>query len=123
MRLLSETQFTTTPETSVAFYRPIAPVPASFRGTTLPAAVVTTALGTVNPIDTTDMGVGVLLGRGRAVAGLGWQPVNGSEKRHGVTRGKPPREDHRKGLPEAPSDLLRPRIPHQGSRPFCLAQT
>jgi hypothetical protein len=98
-------------DSAVAVYRNIAPVFAQLRGTsllaaalttaqgtTLPAAVLTTAPSTVNTIDnTTDMGVETLRGRGRAFAGLGWLPVNGSEKRHGVTRGKPPRE-HRKGL-------------------------
>jgi hypothetical protein len=98
MTLLNETQHVTTLESAVAVYRHIAPVPASVRGTTLPAAVLTTAASTVNTIDNnTDMGAVVLLGRGRAFAGLGWKPVTGSEKRHGVTRGKPPRE-HRKGL-------------------------
>ena len=102
MKLLSETQFTMTPETAVAVYRHIAPVSASLRGTTLPVAVLTTALGTANTVGNTDMGAKTLLGsavngRGRAFVGLGWQPIAGSEKRHGVTRGKPPRE-HRKGL-------------------------
>jgi hypothetical protein len=95
MKLLSETQFTMTPESAVAVYRLIAPVPAPVRGTTLPVAVLNnTALGTVG---TTDMGDKTALGRSRAFAGLGWQPINGSEKRHGATRGRPPRE-HRKGL-------------------------
>lgn len=101
MKLLSETQSTTplgvTIE-SAAVYRHIAPVSTPVRGTTLPVAVqITTAPSTVNTIDNTDMGANALLGRGRAFAGLGWQPVYGSEKRHGVTRGRPPR-DHRMGL-------------------------
>ncbi|MCD0447430.1 hypothetical protein LO763_27825 [Glycomyces sp. A-F 0318] len=122
-------------DSAAAVYRNVAPVFAQFRGTTLlaaestpaqgttlPVAVLTTALGTVNTIDnTTDMGAETLRGRGRAVAGLGWQPVSGSKKRHGVTRGKPPRE-HRKGLQKPDRTLSRPRIPHQGSRPFCMAQ-
>lgn len=116
MKLLSETQFTTTPESATAVYRHIAPVSASLRGTTLPVAVLTTAPSTVNTIDNTDMGVGVLLGRGRAFAGLGWQPVNGSEKRHGVTRGKPPR-DHRKGL-QKPSRTSRGRESRTGIAAF-----
>lgn len=100
MKLLNETQHATplgVTFESAAVYRHIAPVPASLRGTTLPVAVKTTAPSTVNLIDNTDMGAGVLLGRGRAYAGLGWQPIVGSEKRHGVTRGRPPRE-HRMGL-------------------------
>ncbi|SDE19970.1 hypothetical protein [Glycomyces harbinensis] len=84
-------------ESAVAVYRNIAPVSTPVRGTTLPAAVLITALGTAGFVGNTDMGVETKLGRGRAVVGLGWQPINGSEKRHGVTRGKPPRE-HRKGL-------------------------
>lgn len=100
MKLLSETQSTT--PLGVAFeaaavYRHIAPVSAPVRGITLPGAVLITTPSTVKTIDNTDMGANVVLGRGRAFAGLGWQPVTGSEKRHGVTRGKPPRE-HRKGL-------------------------
>lgn len=89
-------------ESAVAVYRNIAPVSTPVHGTTLPVAVPTfagtsvvgstTALGTVNTIDSTDMGTKVLLGRGRAFAGLGWQPVSGSEKRNGTTRGRPPRE-------------------------------
>jgi len=110
---------------STAVYRHIAPVSASLRGTTLPVAVLTTALSTVNTIDNTDMGAKTRLdsavnGRGRAFAGLGWQPVTGTEKRHGVTRGKPPRE-HRKGLQKPDRFLSRPRIPQPGSRPFCMA--
>lgn len=97
MTLLSETQFTTTPESAVAVYRLIAPVSAPVRGTTLPAAVLTTALGTANNVGNTDMGAKTKLGGGRAVVSHNWQPISGSEKRHGVTRGKPPR-DHRKGL-------------------------
>jgi hypothetical protein len=105
MLLLNETQHETplgVTFESAAVYRHIAPVSASLRGTTLPVAVLTTALSTVNlsdvkKIDHTDMGAKTLLGRGRAFVGLGWQPVNGSEKRHGVTRGRPPR-DHRMGL-------------------------
>lgn len=106
MLLLNETQHETplgVTFESAAVYRHIAPVSASLRGTTLPVAVLTTALSTVNlstvnTIDHTDMGAKTLLGRGRAFAGLGWQPVTtGSEKRHGVTRGRPPR-DHRMGL-------------------------
>ncbi len=101
MKLLNETQCTTPLRVAIetaAVYRNIAPVSAPVRGTTLPVAVLTTALGTVNTIDSnTDMGAKTLLGRGRAIVGLGWQPVYGSEKRHGVTRGRPPRE-HRKGL-------------------------
>ncbi|MFG3343081.1 hypothetical protein [Glycomyces sp. NPDC048151] len=100
MKLLSETQSTT--PLGVAFetaavYRHIAPVSAPVRGTTLPGAVQITTLRTVKTIETTDMGANAVLGRGRdEFAGLGWQPVTGSEKRHGVTRGKPPR-DHRMG--------------------------
>ncbi|THV24465.1 hypothetical protein [Glycomyces paridis] len=112
-------------ESAVAVYRNIAPVFAQFRGTTLPVAVLsTTAPSTVNSIDnTTDMGALTLRGRGTAVAGLGWQPVSGSKKRHGVTRGRPPRDHHRLGLQTKPdSELSRPRIPHQGSRPFCLVE-
>lgn len=120
MTLLNETQHVTTLESAVAVYRHLAPVPASFRGTTLPVAVLNTVPSTVNTIDNTDMGAKGLLGRGRAFAGLGWQPVLGSEKRHGVTRGKPPRE-HRKGLQKPARTLSRPRIPQQGSRPFCMA--
>ncbi|GAA1691275.1 hypothetical protein GCM10009830_43750 [Glycomyces endophyticus] len=104
MLLLSEPQHTvlgaTTRESAVAVYRNIAPVFAQFRGTTLPVAVLTTtAPSTVNAIDdTTDMGALTLRGRGTAVAGLGWQPVlSGSKKRHGVTRGRPPRDQHRLG--------------------------
>lgn len=101
MNPMNETKSKSTTPLGVAFavevYRHIAPVSAPVRGTTLPAAVLTTASSTVNTIDNTDMGAGVLLGRGRGIAGLGWQPVSGSEKRHGVTRGRPPRE-HRKGL-------------------------
>ena len=129
MLLLNETSQAelgaTTREQAIGVYRHIAPVFAQFRGTTLPVAVLTTtALSTVNTIDnTTDMGVVTLTaanGTGRAVAGLGWQPVTGSEKRHGVTRGKPPRE-HRTGLEKPARNLSRPRIPQPGSRPFCLA--
>ncbi|MQM28317.1 hypothetical protein [Glycomyces albidus] len=105
MLLLSETSHAqpgaTTREPAFGVYRHIAPVFAQLRGTTLPVAVLTTAPSTVNTIDnTTDMGVVTLRGRGRAVAGLGWQPVSGSKKRHGVTRGRPPREPHRLGLQE-----------------------
>lgn len=104
MLLLSESTQTdlgaTTRESAIAVYRHIAPVFAQLRGTTLPVAVLTTtAPSTVNTIDnTTDMGAETL--RGRAVAGLGWQPVSGSKKRHGVTRGRPPRDHHRLGLQE-----------------------
>ena len=100
MTLLNETQCTTPHGVAIetaAVYRNIAPVPAPVRGITLPVAVLTTALGTVSNVDNTDMGAKTLLGRGRAIVGLGWQPVSGSKKRHGVTRGRPPRE-HRKGL-------------------------
>jgi hypothetical protein len=101
MLLLSDTTQTelgaNTREPAVAVYRNIAPVFAQFRGTTLPVAVLTTAPSTADIVGNTDMGVETLRGRGRAVAGLIWQPIAGSEKRHGVTRGKPPRE-HRKGL-------------------------
>jgi hypothetical protein len=109
MLLLSETSQAqlgaTTREQAIGVYRHIAPVFAQFRGTTLPVAVLTTtALSTVNTIDnTTDMGVVTLTaanGTGRAVAGLGWQPASGTKKRHGVTRGRPPREPHRLGLQE-----------------------
>lgn len=100
MTLLSETQSTTplgVTFEAAAVYRHIAPVSAQVRGTTLPVAGLTIGASTVKTIDNTDMGANVLLGRGRAFAGLGWQPVTGSEKRHGVTRGRPPQE-HRKGL-------------------------
>lgn len=100
MKLLSETQSTT--PLGVAFeaaavYRHIAPVSAPVRGITLPVVGQTVTASNVKTIDNTDMGVVAFLGRGRANAGLGWQPVTGSEKRHGVTRGKPPR-DPRLGL-------------------------
>jgi len=100
MKLLSETQSTTplgATHEPVAVYRHIAPVFTQVRGTTLPGAVQLTTPRTFKTIDNTDMGANALLGRGRAFAGLGWQPVTGSEKRHGATRGRPPRE-HRKGL-------------------------
>lgn len=105
MKLLSETQSTTplgVTHEAVAVYRHIAPVSAQVRGTTLPGAVQLTTPRDFKTIDNTDMGANAVLGTiatgsGRAFAGLGWQPVNGSEKRHGVTRGRPPR-DHRKGL-------------------------
>lgn len=100
MTLLNETQHTTplgVAIESAAVYRHIAPVSASHRGTTLPVAVLTTAPSTAGIVGNTDMGAKALLGRERAVVGFGWQPIAGSEKRHGVTRGKPPRE-HRKGL-------------------------
>ncbi|NUQ91080.1 hypothetical protein [Glycomyces sp. MUSA5-2] len=107
MLLLSEPKQTTTfgasaHESAIAVYRNIAPVFAQVRGTTLPAAVLNiTAPSTVGNVDTTDMGAETLRGRSTAVAGLGWQPVlTGSEKRHGVTRGRPPREHHRLGLQE-----------------------
>ncbi|MFB9662889.1 hypothetical protein ACFQS3_24645 [Glycomyces mayteni] len=108
MLLLSEPKQTTTfgasaHEPATAVYRSIAPVFAQLRGTTLPAAVLTiTAPSTVGntDINTTDMGAETLRGRGTAVAGLGWQPVTGSEKRHGVTRGRPPQEHHWLGLQE-----------------------
>lgn len=100
MTLLNETQSTTPLGVSFAaapVYRHLAPVSAPVRGTTLPGAVQITTPSTVKTIDNTDMGVNAVLGRGRDFAGLGWQPVTGSEKRHGATRGRPPRE-HRKGL-------------------------
>ncbi|WP_112133715.1 hypothetical protein [Glycomyces dulcitolivorans] len=107
MLLLSEPQQTKlgagVRESAIAVYRNIAPVFAQFRGTTLPVAVLTTtAPSTVNTIDnnSTDMGAVNLRGRGTAVAGLGWQPVSGSKKRHGATRGRPPRDHHRLGLQE-----------------------
>lgn len=106
MLLLSEPKQTTTfgvsaHESAIAVYRNIVPVFAQLRGTTLPAAVLTiTAPSTVGNVDNTDMGAETLRGRSTAVAGLGWQPVTGSEKRHGVTRGRPPREHHRLGLQE-----------------------
>lgn len=121
MMLLEATAHTAphaTTETATAAYHRLAPVFTQLRGTTLPVAVRTTALGTVG---TNGMDVNGVFGSGRAFAGLGWQPIVGSEKkRHGATRGRPPRE-HRKGLDKARSELSRPRIPHQGSRPFCLA--
>ncbi|MEU6250478.1 hypothetical protein [Glycomyces sp. NPDC047010] len=107
MLLLSEPKQTTTfgasaHEPATAVYRSIAPVFVQLRGTTLPAAVLTTtAPSTVNSVDNTDMGANTLRGRGTAIAGFGWQPVDtGSEKRHGVTRGRPPREHHLLGLQE-----------------------
>lgn len=133
MLLLSETSHAqlgaTTREPALGVYRHIAPVFAQLRGTTLPVAVLTTtALSTVNSIDnTTDMGVVALRrpavnGTGRAVAGLGWQPVSGTKKRHGVTRGRPPREPNRLGLQEkARLGPLEAANPAPGSRPFCLA--
>lgn len=111
MKLLDETQSTTPLGVSfvaAAVYRHIAPVPAPVRGTTLPGAVQITTLSTVKTIDNTDMGANVVIGRGRDFAGLGWQPVTGSEKRHGATRGRPPRE-HRKGLSTKPARNSRGR--------------
>lgn len=110
MTLLSEPTQTTlgvsVPKSDFAVYQLIAPVFSRFRGTTVPVAVLTTASSTVNTIDNSDMGVETLLGsaagRGRAVAGLGWQPVSGTEKRHGVTRGRPPLEP-RLGLQTKPT--------------------
>ncbi|HEX2144775.1 MAG TPA: hypothetical protein VHG10_09735 [Glycomyces sp.] len=120
MTPLNETQSTTplgvTFETP-AVYRHIAPVSASFRGITLPVAGLTTVTSNVNTVDNTDMGAKTLLGRGRAIVGLGWQPVTGSEKRHGVTRGKPPRE-HRKGLQKPESVPLEAATPATGIAAF-----
>ncbi|WP_205327392.1 hypothetical protein [Glycomyces sp. YM15] len=125
MTLLSETQSTTplgATHEPVAVYRHIAPVSAPVRGTTLPGAVQITTLSTVKTIDNTDMGANAVLGtttvgRGRAFAGLGWQPVNGSEKRHGATRGRPPRE-HRKGLQLSPLGTLEAANPAPGIAAF-----
>ncbi|MDA1362195.1 hypothetical protein O1R50_21395 [Glycomyces luteolus] len=120
MKLLSETQSTTplgVTHEPLAVYRHIAPVSAQVRGTTLPGAVQITTLSTVKTIDNTDMGANAVLGRGRAFAGLGWQPVNGSEKRHGATRGRPPRE-HRKGLQLSPLGTLEAANPAPGIAAF-----
>jgi hypothetical protein len=110
---------------AVAVYGRLAPVPAPVRGTTVPSAVLepTTAEGTTN-VHSTDMGAAVLIERlwDGSVAGIAgrFQPSLGLKKRHGATRGKPPRE-HLRGLYQAPSDLSRPRIPQPGSRPFFMA--
>lgn len=87
---------------AVAVYRQLAPVPAPLRGTTLPSAVfeATTVEGTTN-VHSTDMGAGVLIGRVQdgSAAGIvgGTTPNVWLKKRHGVTRGRPPRE-HLRGL-------------------------
>lgn len=110
---------------AAAVYRQLAPVPASLRGTTLPSAVIepTTVEGTTN-VHSTDMGAVAFIERvwdGSAVGLADWfQPALGLKKRHGATRGRPPRE-HLRGLQEAPPDLSRPRLPQPGSRPFFMA--
>ncbi|GAB3650295.1 hypothetical protein GCM10028833_19600 [Glycomyces tarimensis] len=108
-----------------AVYRQLAPVPAPLCGTTLPSAAIEHAVaeGTTN-VHNTDMGAAVLIERvsdGTDFGATGWQlPSVGFKKRHGATRGRPPRE-HLRGLLEARSDLSRPRLPPQGSRPFFMA--
>lgn|SRR5690606_6391007 len=87
---------------AVAVYRRLASVPAPVRGTTLPSAVLEpmTAEGMTN-VHSTDMGAAVLIERvwDGSVAGIAgrFQPSVGLKKRHGATRGRPPRE-HLRGL-------------------------
>lgn len=88
--------------TAAAYCRLLAPVPAPVRGTTVPSAVIesTTVEGKTNVHGTnahgTDMRAVAFVERawdGSAIGLAEWfQPSVGLNKRHGATRGKPPRE-------------------------------
>ncbi len=101
-----------------AVYCRLAPVPAPVRGITLPSAVLelTTVEGTTN-VHSTDMGAVAFIGRvrdGSAVGIADWQaqPSVGL-KRHGATRGRPPRE-HLRGLFRSPIGPLEAATPATG---------
>lgn len=91
---------TTIDSKSIVAYLQLAPVPASISGITLPATVEPTVAGMTN-VNNTDMGAVALVDRrwtGGSTAGqTGWFQPAVSAKRHGVTRGRPPREPQ-KGL-------------------------
>lgn len=85
-----------------AVYGQLAPIPVSLRGTSVPAVGEATVTGT-GVRNNTDMGaVAFVEGAWRGSAGMALaaanRPVFGlNMKRHGVTRGRPPRE-HLRGL-------------------------
>ncbi|MCH7232336.1 hypothetical protein L0U85_15955 [Glycomyces sp. L485] len=82
---------------SAAVYWLLAPVPASLRGTSVPSDVIepTTVEGTTD-VHNTDIGVATFVERAWNGIALGlseWgRPGTGLDKRHGATRGRPPRE-------------------------------
>lgn len=111
---------TTRPVVSV--YCQLLPVSAEVRGTTVPAAGIAAA-GLGIRSNTTDMGaVAFVEGTWRESAGglntATLEPGAGiNRKRHGVTRGRPPRE-HLKGLP-SPIGPLEAATPADGNRGLC----
>lgn len=80
----------------VSVYCQLAPIPAPVRGTSVPAAGAEAAVAGSTNVHNTEMGAFTLIDRawdGSAVTTTDWfQPGVGINKRHGVTRGRPPRE-------------------------------